>query len=223
MAVRRAKRGRGKAGARKAARRKAGGRGRKRAAGRKARAKAGRQKARARKRKGAARNAKGAARKKVARKKGARRAATRRQATRGKPSGKRRTRTTAPAARKTVAAAPRKPPLTVAPEPSSAGGLQPQPTQPLDAPAASGDASAEDVGTVVHYYPHVNAAIVRVERGGFGVGDTLEFHGHTTNFRQRVGHIELEHESVGSAVPGQIVGIQVSERVREHDRVRRVP
>jgi putative protease len=78
------------------------------------------------------------------------------------------------------------------------------------------------VGTVVHYYPHVNAAIVRVEGSGFRLGDTLRFEGHTTNFQQRVGHIELEHQAVEAAVPGETVGIQVDERVREHDRVRKV-
>ncbi len=211
MAVRRAKRGRGKTG------------GRKRAAGKKARAKATRKKGAAKK-KGAARKKKGAARKKVARKKAPRRAATRRKATRGKASGRAATRkrSAATAKRKTVAAAPRKPPVAAVPERAGVGGFQPQPAKPLDAPASE-EANPEDVGTVVHYYPHVNAAIVRVERGGFRVGDTLEFHGYTTNFQQRIGHIELEHESVGSAAPGQVVGIHVTERVREHDRVRKVP
>jgi hypothetical protein len=211
MAVRRAKRGRGKTG------------GRKRAAGKKARAKATRRKGAARKARGKARKAKGAARKKVARKKAPRRAAARRKATRGKAPRRAATRKRSAAApRKTVAAAPRKAPVTTTPERPSLGGYQPQTVSPFDAPASE-EANPEDVGTVVHYYPHVNAAIVRVERGGFRVGDTLEFHGHTTNFQQRIGHIELEHESVGDAVPGQVVGIQVTERVREHDRVRKVP
>jgi hypothetical protein len=209
MAVRRAKRGRGKTG------------GRKRAAGKKARAKATRRKGAARKTRGKARKAKGAARKKVARKKAPRRGATRRKATRGKAPRRAATRKRSAAApKKTVAAAPRKAPVVTTPERPSLGGYQPQTVSPFDAPAS--EENPEDVGTVVHYYPHVNAAIVRVERGGFRVGDTLEFQGYTTKFQQRVAHIELEHESVGSAAPGQVVGIQVTERVREHDRVRKV-
>jgi len=210
------KRGGGKAKrktrARKAARRKTGGsaRSRKRAARKKTRAKAPRRKA--------------AARKKVARKKAPRRAATRKKATRGKASGRSAMRkgSAATAKRKTVAAAPRKPPVNmVAERPSGSGSFQVQPAQPLE-PAAAEEESPEDVGSVVHFYPHVNAAIVRVLGGGFRVGDTLQFKGHTTDFQQRVGHIELEHEAVEITVRGQIVGIQVNERVREHDRVRKV-
>ena len=79
------------------------------------------------------------------------------------------------------------------------------------------------VGTVTHYFPHVNAAAVRVEQGEIRVGDLLQFHGHTTDFQQRVQRIELEHEAILVARVGQIVGVQVDERVREHDQVLKLP
>jgi len=205
MAVRRAKRGRGKTKARKARRKvSAKARGRKRAARKKPTRK------------------KAAARKKVVRKKAPRRATARKKAARKKASGRTatRTRAAATAKRKTVAAAPRKPPVETSAEPAGSGAFQPQQPTLFDAPASSDEPEA--VGTVVHYYPHVNAAIVRVEGRGFRLGDTLEFQGHTTSFHQRVGHIELEHQGIEVAVPGQTVGIQVSERVREHDRVRKI-
>jgi putative protease len=78
------------------------------------------------------------------------------------------------------------------------------------------------VGTVTHYFPHVNAAAVRVEAGEIRVGDLLHFQGHTTDFQERVGRIELEHVAVDVARPGDVVGIQVTERVREHDQVLKV-
>jgi putative protease len=74
----------------------------------------------------------------------------------------------------------------------------------------------------VHFYPHANAAIVRVEGSTVAVGDTVRFLGHTTDFQQRVERIELEHDTLAAAVPGQTVGIQVAKRVREHDRVVKV-
>lgn len=73
-----------------------------------------------------------------------------------------------------------------------------------------------------HYYPHVNAAIVRIESGEIRVGDTLHFSGHTTDFEQRVNRIELDHATVMFARAGQEVGIQVFNRVREHDVVSKI-
>ncbi len=68
-------------------------------------------------------------------------------------------------------------------------------------------------------FPRVDAAIVQVEAGVIAVGDTLHFKGHTTDFTQRVDRIELEHQEIPIARPGQIIGVHVSERVREHDEV----
>lgn len=75
------------------------------------------------------------------------------------------------------------------------------------------------VGTVTHFYAHANAAIVRIESGEIRVGDTLHFSGHTTDFEQRVNRIEVNHATVMFARMGQEVGIQVFQRVREHDVV----
>ena len=63
---------------------------------------------------------------------------------------------------------------------------------------------------------------MKVEDAILRTGDTLHFRGHTTDFYQRIDHIELDHQSVESAAPGQEVGVQVSQRVREHDEVYRV-
>ena len=75
---------------------------------------------------------------------------------------------------------------------------------------------------VTHYYPHVDAGIVAIDAGRIHVGDTLHFKGHTTDFYQRVDRLELDHGPVQSAGDGQEVGVQVSQRVREHDEVFRV-
>ena len=75
---------------------------------------------------------------------------------------------------------------------------------------------------MTHYFPHVNAGIVKIESAALRVGDTLHFRGHTTDFYQRVDRLELDHGPVQEARPGQEVGVQVSQRVREHDEVFRV-
>jgi putative protease len=79
------------------------------------------------------------------------------------------------------------------------------------------------VGLITHYYPHVDAGIVRIERGEIKVGDTLHVRGHTTDFYQRVDRMELDRQPVQSARAGQEVGIHMSQRVRDHDEVFLVP
>ncbi|MEE8508402.1 MAG: EF-Tu/IF-2/RF-3 family GTPase [Myxococcota bacterium] len=78
------------------------------------------------------------------------------------------------------------------------------------------------MGVVTHYYGHVNAGIIRIESGELRVGDTIHIRGTTTDFYQRISQMELEHQNVAVARVGQVVGIQLSQRVREGDEVIRV-
>jgi Elongation factor Tu domain 2 len=78
------------------------------------------------------------------------------------------------------------------------------------------------VGTVTHYFGKPHVAIVEITAGELHVGDTVRFAGHSSDFTQEVGSMELEHAPVDAAKVGDSVGIQVSERAREHDQVFRV-
>ena len=75
------------------------------------------------------------------------------------------------------------------------------------------------VGTVTHYFGQPHVAIVEITGGQLRVGDTIRIAGAHSDFTQQIGSMELEHVPVESAKPGDNVGIQVSERTREHDRV----
>jgi translation elongation factor EF-1alpha len=78
------------------------------------------------------------------------------------------------------------------------------------------------VGTVTHYFGKPHVAIVEVTAGELRVGDTIRVAGAHSDFTQHVASMELEHEPVDAAKVGDSVGIQVSERAREHDQVYRV-
>lgn len=80
----------------------------------------------------------------------------------------------------------------------------------------------ERVGTVTHYFGKPQVAIVDITAGELQVGDTIRIAGAHSNFTQEVASMELEHAPVESANVGDSVGIQVSERAREHDEVFRV-
>ena len=80
----------------------------------------------------------------------------------------------------------------------------------------------QKVGTVTHYFGKPNVAIVDITAGELRVGDTIRVAGAHSDFTQEVGSMELEHVPVEAAKVGDSVGIQVSERAREHDDVFRV-
>jgi len=77
------------------------------------------------------------------------------------------------------------------------------------------------VGAVIHYYGKPHVAVIRLS-AEVNQGDLLRFHGHTTDFQQAVGSMEVEHGHIEVAGPGTEVAIQVDDRVREHDQVFRV-
>ena len=78
------------------------------------------------------------------------------------------------------------------------------------------------VGHVKEYFAKVGVAGIEITAGQLSVGDTIHIKGHTTDLTQRVETIQLEHQPLERATPGQLVGIRVRERVRPHDQVFRV-
>jgi putative protease len=74
------------------------------------------------------------------------------------------------------------------------------------------------IGVVTHYFPHVNAAVVKVKRP-LSVGDRVKFKGHTTSFDQTIESMQIDHVPIQQAKKGDEIGLQVKERVREHDLV----
>jgi len=80
----------------------------------------------------------------------------------------------------------------------------------------------ELVGTVIHYFKGPSVAVVRVTEGALAVGDRVRFHGHTTDFTEQIGSMEVNHQKVEQARPGDEVAIQVADRTRPHDQVFKV-
>lgn len=78
--------------------------------------------------------------------------------------------------------------------------------------------SGTQVGQIGHYFDHINvASLVLTEP--LRVGDTIHILGHSTDFRQEVTSLQIEHQSVEEAKPGDDVGIKVIQTVHPHDKV----
>jgi putative protease len=81
--------------------------------------------------------------------------------------------------------------------------------------------SEQKVGSITHYFAKPEVGVVKLT-AEIKVGDTLRFHGHTTEFQQVITSMQVEHADVETAAAGTEVAIKLSERVRPHDEVYRV-
>ena len=96
------------------------------------------------------------------------------------------------------------------------------PPAPVSTPSPLPTPTEEKVGVVTHYYGHLGVAVVRLERGHLRVGETIHVKGHTSDFRQKVESIELEHQKIPMATVGQEFGLSVTSHAREGDEVYKV-
>ena len=80
----------------------------------------------------------------------------------------------------------------------------------------------EKVGEVSKYFAKMGVAGIQIEAGSLRLGDQIHIKGHTTDFTQQVDSMQLDNEAVETAMPGQLVGIRVKDRVREKDAVFKV-
>ena len=79
----------------------------------------------------------------------------------------------------------------------------------------------QEVGRIVDYFAKVGVAGIAMT-GDLTVDDTIHIKGHTTDFQQKVGSMQIEHEMVEQAKSGDSVGIKVKDRCRAHDVVYKV-
>ena len=80
----------------------------------------------------------------------------------------------------------------------------------------------EEVGKVQKFFAKPSVAAIEVTAGILKVGDRLHFKGHTTDFEETVTSMQIDREAIEEAKPGDLIGIRVKERVREHDTVFKV-
>lgn len=78
------------------------------------------------------------------------------------------------------------------------------------------------IGLVSNYFSKISVAAVEITDGTVSVGDTLHFLGHTTDLKNTVEAMQIEHQSVTEAKTGDSVGIKVSGKVRGGDKVYKV-
>ena len=78
------------------------------------------------------------------------------------------------------------------------------------------------IGVVTHYFGEPSVAVIKLETGTLRAGETIHFRGHTTDFEQKVGSMQVDHAPVTEVSPKDDFGMKVTGHVREHDVVYRV-
>ncbi|MBW6464696.1 MAG: translation elongation factor-like protein [Dethiobacteria bacterium] len=76
----------------------------------------------------------------------------------------------------------------------------------------------QEIGRVVHFYSKIGVAIIQLD-SELKVGERIAVVGSTSDLEQNVKSMQVEHQNIEEAKPGDLVGLKVKERVREGDTV----
>ena len=71
-----------------------------------------------------------------------------------------------------------------------------------------------EVGKVVHWYDKLGVAIIELS-APLSAGDTVKFKHGDQEFQQAITSMQVEHQAVQSAKPGDSVGVKTDQKVRE--------
>jgi len=74
------------------------------------------------------------------------------------------------------------------------------------------------IGIVTHYYNRIGVAVLELD-APLKMGERLLFLGHTSEFTQLVGSMEIDHRKVQEVGAGAEVAVKVICRVRRGDQV----
>jgi translation elongation factor EF-1alpha len=77
---------------------------------------------------------------------------------------------------------------------------------------------AEAIGVVTHWFGHISVAGVSL-KAPLAVGDRIHIKGHSTDIVQTVTSMQIEHEKIESAKPGDDVALAVEGHAHEHDLI----
>ena len=77
------------------------------------------------------------------------------------------------------------------------------------------------IGTITHYYGKIGVAIIQLT-DVLKPGETIHIKGHTSDFTQQVGSMQIEHKDVSEAKSGDLVGIKIEQKTHPSDKVFKV-
>lgn len=85
---------------------------------------------------------------------------------------------------------------------------------------SEGHEPGEAIGTITHYFSNLSVAVVNLDEP-LEVGERIHIKGHTTDLVQEVQSMQVDHQEVNTARPGDDLALKVDDHVRDHDRIYR--
>jgi len=76
-------------------------------------------------------------------------------------------------------------------------------------------------GKVTHYFGNIKVAIVKLKTE-LKKGDTIHCVGGSSDFKQVVGSMEIDHVKVSKAKKGSVIGMKVKSKIREEGIIYKV-
>lgn len=78
------------------------------------------------------------------------------------------------------------------------------------------------IGHISHYFGKIQVAAIELTDGDVSVGDTIRIVGHTSDFTETIGSMQIDRVDVTHAEKGKSIGIRVKEHARVGDKVYKV-
>jgi hypothetical protein len=60
-----------------------------------------------------------------------------------------------------------------------------------------------EVGRITHYFTRIQVGVAKISGRGLRVGDVVHIKGHSTDFFQKIESLQIEHQPVDEAKPGE--------------------
>ncbi len=79
-------------------------------------------------------------------------------------------------------------------------------------------AAEKMIGKIIHYYGKIDVGIIKL-KAPLKVGDKIHIKGAHDDFSQDVSSMQYNHKDISTCAKGKEVGIKVTQRVHENDKV----
>jgi putative protease len=80
----------------------------------------------------------------------------------------------------------------------------------------------EEIGRVTHYFGKIGVAAIELTAGSLAVGDRIRIKGHTSDFTEVVGSMQIDNQPVQHITAGQSAALKITQHARTHDTVYKV-
>lgn len=79
----------------------------------------------------------------------------------------------------------------------------------------------KEIGRVTNYFSKIGVAVIKLT-APLKLGDEVRIRGGTRDFQQRVESMQVEHQPIEEAAPGQEIALKLDQKARVNDKVYKV-